>query len=123
MNYEHLFIGDFSDDDKNKIYIKEPLDANMIKFEKDGFTIKLERGVEIIHVTDGIVIRVADHEFDHLIRHKWPEDKPKKEKEYLVRSIYAVPEYEIVNYYDETWAGLSDNHVTHWWELPEVTEE
>ena len=64
MSYENLFIGDFSDEQKNKIYLKEPLDANTVKFEKDGFTIKLENGVELIHVENGIVIRVADHEFE-----------------------------------------------------------
>ena len=57
--YKHLFIGDFSDDDKNKIYINEPLEPNTIRFTEDGFTIKLENGVELIHVANGIVIRVA----------------------------------------------------------------
>lgn len=59
MKYENLFIGDFSDDDKNKIYLEEPLEPNSVKFEKDGFTIKLENGVELIHRENGIVIRVA----------------------------------------------------------------
>lgn len=59
MSYENLFIGDFSDEDKNKIYIKEPLEENSVRFERDGFTIKLENGVELIHRENGIVIRVA----------------------------------------------------------------
>ena len=59
MSYENLFIGDFSDDDKNKIYLNEPLEPNSIKSTNGGFTIKLENGVELIHVENGIVIRVA----------------------------------------------------------------
>ncbi len=59
MSYENLFIGDFSDEDKNKMFLKEPLEPNSVKFEKDGFAIKLENGVELIHVENGIVIRVA----------------------------------------------------------------
>ena len=59
MSYENLFIGDFSDEQKNKICLKEPLESNSVRFEKDGFTIKLENGVELIHVANGIVIRVA----------------------------------------------------------------
>ena len=59
MSYENLFIGDFSDDDKNKIYLNEPLEPNSIKFTNGGFTIKLENGVELIHAENGIVIRVA----------------------------------------------------------------
>ena len=61
MSYENLFIGDLSDEDKNKIYIKEPLESNSVRFEKDGFTIKFENGVELIHTENGIVIRVANH--------------------------------------------------------------
>ena len=59
MSYENLFIGDFSDEQKNKICLKEPLESNSVRFEKDGFTIKLENGVELIHAENGIVIRVA----------------------------------------------------------------
>jgi hypothetical protein len=59
MNYKNLFIGDFSDDDKNKTYINEPLESNTIKFTEDGFTVKFENGVELIHVANGVVIRVA----------------------------------------------------------------
>jgi predicted RNA-binding Zn-ribbon protein involved in translation (DUF1610 family) len=83
MSYENLFIGDFSDDDKNKIFLKEPLEPNSIKFVNDGFTIKLENGVELIHVENGIVIRVvqgketpmrADAEISEIggIRHTCP---------------------------------------------------
>ena len=60
--YKNLFIGDFSDDDKNKIYINEPLESNTIKFTEDGVTVKLENGVELVHVANGIVIRVAQGE-------------------------------------------------------------
>ena len=59
MSYKNLLIGDFSDDDKNKTYINESLESNTIKFTDDGFTIKLENGVELIHRENGIIIRAS----------------------------------------------------------------
>lgn len=87
---------------------------------------------------------------DTLIRHKWPEEKPEKEKEYLIRAEFdndAEPEdvYEVrmvaewqekqtdgewysqnfePGFYtqddNDMWYYI--NFVTHWWELPEVKE-
>ena len=45
--------------DKNKIYISEPSETNAIKSTEDGFTIKLENGVEIIYRENGVVIRTT----------------------------------------------------------------
>ncbi len=59
MSYENLFIGDFSDEQKNKIFLKEPLESNSVRLEKDGITINLENGVELIHRERGIVISAA----------------------------------------------------------------
>ena len=53
--------------------------------------------------------------------HKWPEEKPEKDGEYLVRLdtgdevVYKV--LYIVDQYTP-WT----NYVTHWWNLPEVME-
>lgn len=58
---------------------------------------------------------------DHMIRHKWPEEKPTTDGEYLVRLdtgdevVYKV--LYIVDQYTP-WT----NYVTHWWNLPEVME-
>jgi len=73
MSYDNLFIGDFSDDDKNKIYLKEPLESNSVRFEKDGFTIKLENGVELIHRENGIVIRAARNDGAKVYKRETPD--------------------------------------------------
>jgi hypothetical protein len=64
---------------------------------------------------------------DNLIRHKWPEEKPRHGGDYLVR-IYG-DEWVIGNYFMDGWLRydpINDEwenvRVTHWWELPEVTE-
>ena len=51
MSYENLFMGSFSVG-KDKIYLNEPLETT-----NDGFTIKLENGVELVYRENGIVIR------------------------------------------------------------------
>ena len=62
---------------------------------------------------------------DHLIRHKWPEEKPDDDKQYLVRLKFK--DGDTVNgtlCYDTKagrWCGVS-SLVTHWWELPGVRE-
>ena len=66
---------------------------------------------------------------DQLIRHKWPEEKPKWSGEYLVRlecgNKVVLPWYDgdfylddclSINYID------GENPITHWWNLPEVRE-
>ena len=58
---------------------------------------------------------------DTLIRHKWPDEKPTTDGEYLARLdtgdevVYKV--LYIVDQYTP-WT----NYITHWWNLPEVTE-
>lgn len=66
---------------------------------------------------------------DHLIRHKWPEDRPEHLTWVLIRnkshfgdthnsvSWYVEDEGFYVSGFDEPFDG-----VTHWWNLPEVTE-
>ncbi len=62
---------------------------------------------------------------DTLIRHKWPEEKPEDDKQYLVRLKFE--DGDTVNgtlCYDTKagrWCGVS-SLVTHWWNLPEVRE-
>ena len=58
---------------------------------------------------------------DHLIRHKWPEEKPDKGGQYLVRIISPSGSvYYRLRGYGE-WHNFG-NYLTHWWNLPEVTE-
>ena len=70
-------------------------------------------------VKDAIMSWVRQNGVDTLIRHKWPEEKPTMDGEYLARLdtgdevVYKV--LYIVDQYTP-WT----NYVTHWWELPEV---
>ena len=40
---------------------------------------------------------------DHLIRHKWPEEKPEHNKEYLIRTRDKCEHYDYVGYRIATW--------------------
>ena len=70
-------------------------------------------------VKDALMSWVRQNGVDTLIRHKWPEEKPKVDGEYLMRLdtgdevVYKV--LCIVDQYTP-WT----NYVTHWWNLPEV---
>ncbi len=61
---------------------------------------------------------------DNLIRHKWPEEKPEKPAKYLVRVEYddngAIVTTDEWNGID--WYAHIEGYITHWWNLPEVTE-
>ena len=74
----------------------------------------------------------VDYTVDTLIRHKWPDEKPKEDKEYLVlykftffnktfdKMIYHSGEWEVVDggiHFD-----VDDEDILYWWELPEVKE-
>ena len=74
----------------------------------------------------------ALREKDVLTRHKWPDEKPKEDKEYLVlykftffnktfdKMIYHSGEWEVVDggiHFD-----VDDEDILYWWELPEVKE-
>ena len=60
---------------------------------------------------------------DHLIRHKWPEEKPDEDGQYLIRIISPSGSvyYRLRGYEDGEWHNFG-NYLTHWWNLPEVTE-
>ncbi len=62
---------------------------------------------------------------DTLIRHKWPEEKPKDDKQYLVRLKFedgdTINDTLCYNTKAGRWDGMS-SLVTHWWDLPEVKE-
>ena len=61
---------------------------------------------------------------DHLIRHKWPEEKPEKDGQYLIRIISPIGSvyYRLRGYEDGEWHNFG-NYLTHWWNLPEVGNE
>ena len=63
----------------------------------------------------------VDYTVDHLIRHKWPEEKPEKDGQYLIRIISPSGSvyYRLRGYEDGEWHNFG-NYLTHWWNLPEV---
>ena len=72
-----------------------------------------------------------DFTVDNLTRHKWPEEKPEEPNQYLVRLDNGYyPYYEKARWKLGGWKSTDSNFVgrdisefvTHWWELPEVTE-
>ena len=75
-------------------------------------------------VKDALMSWVRQNGVDTLIRHKWPEEKPEKEKSYLTRIEIdgAVSFVEI--YWSEqlSWHSQHGKYITRWWELPEVKE-
>ena len=64
--------------------------------------------------------------------HKWPEEKPKKTKDYLVNVpgrkhgervvMYYSVEYGVWGVRDWNTLITSSREPNYWWELPEVTE-
>ena len=73
------------------------------------------------------LLNIMDMAEDQLIRHKWPEEKPPTDGEYLVRlecgNKAVLPWYDgdfylddclSINYID------GENPITHWWDLSEV---
>ena len=69
-----------------------------------------------IDISDG-----RDYTVDTLIRHKWPEEKPEKGGQYLVRIISPSGSvyYSLRGYDDGEWHSFG-NYLTHWWNLPNV---
>ena len=64
---------------------------------------------------------------DVLIRHKWPEEKPKGFTWVLIRriNIFGEPQNHVAWYTKDGEfyvSGFDDkvDDITHWWELPEV---
>ncbi len=60
---------------------------------------------------------------DKMVRHKWPEEKPDENRQYLVRVQLKDGEVLnlVANHLDGQWTQFNSN-ITHWWNLPEVTE-
>ena len=60
---------------------------------------------------------------DTIIRHKWPEEKPDKDGQYLTRitAPSGLVNHHLRGYEDGKW-GAFENYITHWWDLSEVTE-
>ena len=62
---------------------------------------------------------------DHLIRHKWPDEKPKPRTNVLIRKV-CNGVFEVSWYDGEGWwtpgCTFPFNGDVHWWNLPEVTE-
>ena len=56
--------------------------------------------------------------------HKWPEEKPEKDGQYLIRIISPSGSvyYRLRGYEDGEWHNFG-NYLTHWWNLPEVGNE
>ena len=59
--------------------------------------------------------------WDELLRHKWPEEKPEKDGQYLIRIISPIGSVYYRIRGSEEWHDFG-NYITHWWNLPEVTE-
>ena len=69
----------------------------------------------------------VDYTVDHLIRHKWPEEKPEKPAKYMIRVEYddngaIVSETTTDEWNGFNWYEYLEDHITHWWNLPVVTE-
>ena len=74
-------------------------------------------------VKDALMSWVRQNGVDTLIRHKWPDEKPDEDGQYLIRIISPSGSvyYRLRGYEDGEWRNFG-NYLTHWWELPEVKE-
>ena len=74
-------------------------------------------------VKDALMSWVRQNGVDTLIRHKWPDEKPDEDGQYLIRIISPSGSvyYRLRGYEDGEWHNFG-NYLTHWWNLPEVTE-
>ena len=82
---------------------------------------RMRRGAVIgIDLAGGV-----DYAVDTLIRHKWPEEKPKPRTNVLIRKV-CNGVFEVSWYDGEGWwtpgCTFPFNGDVHWWNLPEVTE-
>lgn len=67
---------------------------------------------------------------DSLVRHKWPEDKPYKSKEYLVDAKNSKDKVKFYSVELDEW-GTKDGDIiitsgfspNYWWEFPKVVKE
>lgn len=67
---------------------------------------------------------LKEHLIDTIIRHKWPEGKPEKDGQYLIRIVApsGLVIHRLQRYKDGKWHDF-ENYITHWWELPEAANE
>ena len=74
-------------------------------------------------VKDALMSWVRQNGVDTLIRHKWPDEKPDEDGQYLIRIISPSGSvyYRLRGYEDGEWHNFG-NYLTHWWNLPEATE-
>lgn len=63
---------------------------------------------------------LKEHLIDTIVRHKWPEEKPEKDGQYLIRVVApsGLVNHRLRGYEDGKWHDF-ENYITHWWELPE----
>ena len=100
---------------------------NQVDAFKYANSLEQRTGVKIAEVDGESYILIAEREeerhVDHLIRHKWPEEKPEKGGQYLVRIISPSGSvyYSLRGYEDREWHSFG-KYLTHWWDRPEVTE-
>ena len=79
---------------------------------------RMRRGAVIgIDLAGGV-----DYTVDTIIRHKWPEEKPEKDGQYLIRIISPIGSVYYRIRGSEEWHDFG-NYITHWWNLPEVGNE
>ena len=67
--------------------------------------------------------------WDELLRHKWPEEKPESLTYVLIRrmNFFGEPRNHVAWYTKDGEFHVSGydepvDDITHWWNLPEVTE-
>ena len=77
-------------------------------------------------VKDALMSWVRQNGVDTLIRHKWPEEKPTTDGEYLVRlecGNKAVLPWHDGDFYLDDCLSINyidgENPITHWWDLSE----
>ena len=89
---------------------------------EDGINLERKTALEdaIVAIDDLIG---GDFVVDSMIRHKWPDEKPDEDGQYLIRIISPSGSvyYRLRGYEDGEWHNFG-NYLTHWWNLPEVTE-
>ena len=80
--------------------------------------------------TDDETEKIADDTYWEMERfyetyrpHKWPEEKPGDEKSYWARvEINGVVSFAEMYWSQQLgWHTQHGKHITHWWNLPEVT--
>ena len=77
----------------------------------------------LIHQTMDIAVRGKAHKWPEENPEEKPEEKPEKKRQYLIRIIAPSGSvyYRLQGYEDGEWRNFG-NYLTHWWNLPEVTE-